>query len=40
MDELLERFIACVLDIVGGQPTCAEQAHIHDMAIWKNGVTL
>ena len=40
MDKLLERFIACVLDIVGGQPTCAEQAHIHDMAIWKNGVTL
>ena len=40
MDELLERFIACILDIVGGQPTCAEQAHIHDMAIWKNGVTL
>ena len=40
MDTILQRFIACVMDVVGGQPTRAEQAHIHDMAIWKDGVTL
>ena len=40
MDSVLKRFIECVLDAVGGKPTRAEQAHIHDMAIWKNGVTL
>ena len=40
MDSLLKRFITCVMDVVNGQSTKAEQAHIHDMAIWKDGVTL
>ena len=40
MDSLLKRFITCVMNVVNGQATKAEQAHIHDMAIWKNGVTL
>lgn len=40
MDSLLQRFITCVMDVVNGRPTNAEQAHIHDMAIWKDGVTL
>ena len=40
MDSLLKRFITCVMDVVNGQSTKAEQAHIYDMAIWKDGVTL
>ena len=40
MDTLLKRFITHVMAVADGQPTHAEEAHIHDMAIWKNGVTL
>ena len=40
MDTLLKRFIMHVIAVADGHPTHAEEAHIHDMAIWKNGVTL
>lgn len=37
---LLPRFISTVMAIVGGQPTMAERAGIHGIAIFKDGVTL
>ena len=40
VDTLLKRFIMHVIAVANGHPTHAEEAHIHDMAIWKNGVTL
>lgn len=40
MGQLLQRFVNLVLDTANGQPTRAEEASIHDIAIWKNGVTL
>ena len=40
MDDLLARFTDLVLATANGMPTRAEQAGIHDIAIWKNGVTL
>ena len=40
MDTLLKRFITCVMNVADGHPTRAEEAHICDMAIWKDGVTL
>lgn len=40
MDTLLPRFIDYVLDVASGRLTAAERAGIHDLAIFKNGVTL
>lgn len=40
MDQLLPQFIQTILDVASGQLTASERAHIHDLAIFKTGVTL
>lgn len=40
MSQLLKRFTDLVLSTANGLPTRAELAGIHEIAIWKNGVTL
>ena len=40
MESLLTRFTDLIIATANGMPTRAEQAGIHDIAIWKDGVTL
>jgi altronate hydrolase len=40
MESLLTRFTDLIVATANGMPTRAEQAGIHDIAIWKDGVTL
>lgn len=40
MESVLQRFIHHILNVANGQPTRAEEAGFHEIAIFKNGVTL
>lgn len=40
MEEVAQEFFDAVLDIASGKKVCSEEAGFHDMAIFKQGVTL
>ncbi len=40
MDEVLPRFVDYVLKVASGEEVNSEKAGIHEIAIFKNGVTL
>ena len=40
LEELSEELFSFVLDVASGRQTKSEQAGFHDMAIFKQGVTL
>ncbi|MCI1859592.1 MAG: altronate dehydratase family protein [Sporolactobacillus sp.] len=39
MDDVLQSFIRLVIDTASGKPSKSERRHIHELAIFKNGVT-
>jgi altronate hydrolase len=40
LDEMLDRFIDIVIDVVDGEPTCNEKNGFRELAIFKSGLTL